>query len=82
MTERVQLGSGVAIAHARSPFETAIESDRPRPPVGRRVVLGLGTSTRMWVEDIFGMPGYAEPLAHLRETVELIRLIIANGPHR
>ena len=33
----------------------------------------------MWVEDIFGMPGYGKPLAHLRETVELIRLIIANG---
>ena len=79
VTERVQLGSGVAIAHARSPFETAMTAiDLDRLSDGR-FVLGLGTSTRMWVEDIYGMPGYGKPLAHLRETVELIRLIIANG---
>lgn len=79
VTERVQLGSAVAIAHARSPFETAMTAiDLDRLSDGR-FVLGLGTSTRMWVEDIFGMPGYGKPLAHLRETVELIRLIIANG---
>ena len=52
---------------------TAIDLDRLSDG---RFVLGLGTSTRMWVEDIYGMPGYGKPLAHLRETVELIRLII------
>ena len=33
----------------------------------------------MWVEDIYGVPGYGKPLAHLRETVELIRLIVARA---
>jgi probable F420-dependent oxidoreductase len=80
VTERVQLASGVAIAHTRSPFETAMTAiDLDRLSDGR-FVLGLGTSTRLWVEDIYGVPGYGKPIAHLRETVELIRLIIA-GAH-
>jgi probable F420-dependent oxidoreductase len=80
VTERVQLGSGVAIAHTRSPFETAMTAIDLDHLSDGRFVLGLGTSTRMWVEDIYGMPGYGKPIAHLRETVELIRLIIA-GAH-
>ena len=79
VTERVQLGSGIAIAHTRSPFETAMTAiDLDRLSDGR-FVLGLGTITQMWVEDIYGVPGYGKPLAHLRETVELIRLIVARA---
>jgi probable F420-dependent oxidoreductase len=80
VTERMQLASGVAIAATRSPFETAMTAiDLDHLSEGR-FVLGLGTSTQMWVEDIYGMPGYGKPLAHLRETVELLRMII-KGAH-
>jgi alkanesulfonate monooxygenase SsuD/methylene tetrahydromethanopterin reductase-like flavin-dependent oxidoreductase (luciferase family) len=75
----VQLGTGIKIAFASSPFEiamTAMDLDRLS---GGRFILGLGTSVRAWVEDLFGMPGFGKPVEHLRETVELIRLIIAKS---
>jgi alkanesulfonate monooxygenase SsuD/methylene tetrahydromethanopterin reductase-like flavin-dependent oxidoreductase (luciferase family) len=76
VTERVQLANGIQIAWASSPFEiamTAMDLDRV---CGGRYVLGLGTSIKNWVEGFHGMPGYGKPVEHLRETVELIRMII------
>jgi probable F420-dependent oxidoreductase len=79
VTERVQLGSGVAIADTRSPFETAMTAiDLDRLSDGR-FVLGLGTSTRVLLEDVYGVPAFDKPLARLRETVELIRVIVAGA---
>jgi len=43
-----------------------------------RFVLGLGPTVRSWCQGIFGMP-YGKPLEHLREAVEVIRLIIAKS---
>ncbi|MGH8973453.1 MAG: LLM class flavin-dependent oxidoreductase [Acidimicrobiia bacterium] len=76
VTERVQLANGIQIAFTSSPFEiamTAMDLDRV---CGGRYVLGLGTSIKTWVEGFHGMPGYGKPVEHLRETVELIRMII------
>jgi probable F420-dependent oxidoreductase len=79
VTERVQLGSGIAIADTRSPFETAMTAiDLDRLSDGR-FVLGLGTSTRVLLEDVYGVPAFDKPLARLRETVELIRVIVAGA---
>jgi alkanesulfonate monooxygenase SsuD/methylene tetrahydromethanopterin reductase-like flavin-dependent oxidoreductase (luciferase family) len=79
VTERVQLATGVAIADARSPFETAMTAiDLDRLSDGR-FVLGLGTSTRVLLEDVYGVPAFDKPLARLRETVELIRVIVAGA---
>jgi probable F420-dependent oxidoreductase len=79
VTERLQLASGVALAHTRSPFETAMTAiDLDRLSDGR-FVLGLGTSTRTWIEDIYGEPHYGKPLAYVRETIELIRRIVAGA---
>src|SRR5512140_443718 len=44
VTDRVQLGSGIAIAAARSPFETAMAALDMDRISGGRFVLGLGTS--------------------------------------
>jgi alkanesulfonate monooxygenase SsuD/methylene tetrahydromethanopterin reductase-like flavin-dependent oxidoreductase (luciferase family) len=79
VTERVQLGSGIAIAFTRSPFETAMTAMDLDRVSGGRVVLGLGTSIKAWVEDLFGVPGYGKPVEHLRETIGLIREIIAKS---
>ena len=77
-TERLKLASGVALAFARSPFETAMAAiDMDRISMGR-FVLGLGPSVKAWSEGIFGMP-YGKPLAHLREVVEAVRLIVAKA---
>jgi probable F420-dependent oxidoreductase len=77
-TERLQLGTGIAIALTRSPFETAMAAvDLDRISNGR-FVLGLGTSVQAWVAGVFGMP-YGKPVAHLRETIEVIRMSIAKA---
>jgi len=77
-TSRLQLASGVALAFTRSPFETAMAAmDLDRISSGR-FVLGLGPTVRSWCQGIFGMP-YGKPLEHLREAVEVIRLIIAKS---
>ena len=74
-TTRMKLASGIALAFARSPFETALAAmDMDRVSEGR-FVLGLGTSVRSWSEGFFGMP-YGKPVEHLREVIEIVRLII------
>ena len=75
-TERVRLLSGIAIAGARSPVETAMAAIDLDRLSGGRFILGLGTSVRAWSEGIFGAPS-DRPVARLREAVELIRLVVA-----
>jgi probable F420-dependent oxidoreductase len=80
MSERLKIASGIAIAAARSPFETAMAAlDMDRVSNGR-FILGLGASVQSWTCGIFGAPEH-KPLAHLRETVAAVRHII-RGAHR
>lgn len=72
-TTKVRLATGIALAFARSPFETAMAAlDLDRISNGR-FTLGLGTSVRAWSEGFFGMP-YGKPLQHMREVVEIVRM--------
>lgn len=80
VTERVALASGVAIAAARSPFETAVAALDMDRLSGGRFVLGLGTSVLAWTQGVFGNPA-TKQVSHLRETVAAIRHVIAGG-HR
>ena len=76
VTERVELASGIAIASARSPFETAtaaIDLDRIS---GGRFILGLGTSIQAWTQGVYGA-SQTKPVTHLRETIAAVRHIIA-----
>ena len=74
VTSRVKLASGIALAFARSPFETAMAALDLDRISGGRFVLGLGTSVRSWSEGFFGMP-YGRPVEHMREVVEIIRML-------
>jgi probable F420-dependent oxidoreductase len=79
VTERIKLVTTIAIAAARSPFETAMAAlDMDRLSSGR-FVLGLGSSVSAWTKGNFGAPDL-KPLAHLRETVAAVRHII-KGAH-
>ena len=78
VTTRVKLASGIALAFARSPFETAVAATDLDRISGGRFTLGLGCSIRAWSEGIFGMP-YGKPLEHMREVVEIVRLVIAKA---
>jgi probable F420-dependent oxidoreductase len=78
-SQRLKLGTGVALAFTRSPLETALSAIDLDIISGGRAVLGLGTSLRWWNEDWHGVT-YGNPLKHLREVVGIVREIIA-GAH-
>jgi len=80
LSQRLKIGSGIAIAPARSHFETAMAAiDMDRISDGR-FVLGLGASVHAWTCDVFGAPPY-KPITHLRECVDAVRHII-RGAHK
>jgi probable F420-dependent oxidoreductase len=75
VTTRIKLASGIALAFARSPFETAMAAMDLDRISGGRFILGLGPSVRVFNEDFCGVP-YGKPLEHLRETVAVIKSVI------
>ncbi len=77
-TTSLKLASGIALAFARSPFETAIAAMDMDTVSGGRFILGLGSSVRSWSEGFFGMP-YGKPVEHLREVIEIVRLVVARS---
>ena len=77
-TRRLRLATGIALAFARSPYETALHAIDLDRLSGGRFTLGLGTSVRSWSEGFYGMP-YGQPLEHLREVVEIVRMVIDKG---
>lgn len=77
-TSRIRLATGIALAFARSPFETAIAAMDLDRISGGRFTLGLGTSVQSWSEGFFGME-YGKPLAHMREVVEIVRMVWAKA---
>jgi probable F420-dependent oxidoreductase len=75
-TERVTLGSAVAIAFARSPMTTALAAyDLARYAEGR-FVLGLGSQVKPHIERRYSMP-WSQPAARMREYVHALRAIWA-----
>jgi probable F420-dependent oxidoreductase len=79
VTDRLELASGIAIAAARSPFETAMAAIDMDRISGGRFTLGVGASVLSWSHGLYGAPIH-KPLAHLRETVEAVRHIV-KGAH-
>ena len=78
VTSRIKLGTGVVHAFSRSPLETACSALDLDLISGGRCVLGIGPTLRWWNEDWHGVH-YGKPIPHLREAVEVIRLIIRKG---
>lgn len=73
-TSRVRLATGIALALARPPFETALAAlDLDHLSEGR-FTLGLGTSVRSVHDEHYGVP-YDQPVARLAEAVRIIRLV-------
>lgn len=74
-TRRIQLGTAVAIAFARSPGALAYSAwDLARLSEGR-FILGLGTQVKAHIERRFGMPWPESPAGKLRETLAALRAL-------
>lgn len=73
-TSRVELGTKVAIAFARSPMALAYTANDIQELSAGRLVLGLGTQVRPHILRRFSMP-WSRPAARMREYVLALRAI-------
>lgn len=79
-TTRLKVATGVIVAAARSPFETAYAAmDLDRISDGR-FVLGMGCSLPATTVGMHGLPKY-KLMTHLKDTIAAVRHIIA-GAHK
>ena len=73
-TSRIGLGTSIALAFVRSPWVLALTALDLDAMSGGRFVLGLGTGLKRINERWHGI-AYGKPTPHIREVVQLIRLI-------
>lgn len=75
VTERLVIGLGVVNPYTRHPALVAIETAALAGIAPGRVVLGLGSSNRNWIEDRMAIP-FKTPLRGLREGVRIVRRLL------
>lgn len=73
-TSRIQLGTSVAIAFARSPAVTAMSAWSLQQLSGGRLVLGLGTQVRAHVQRRYGIE-WSTPAPWMRDYVGAVRAL-------
>ena len=76
-TEKVQLGTGIAVAFARSPMTTAMQANDLQLASKGRFILGLGSQVRAHVTRRFSMP-WGRPAPQMREYIGALRAIWAS----
>jgi F420-dependent oxidoreductase-like protein len=76
LTKKIKLGTGIMQISARTPSMTAMTALSLNDLSEGRFLLGLGASGPQVVEGLHGV-AYAQPLARMRETVEILRLAFA-----
>jgi len=75
-TNRIHLGTGIINVFSRSPALIAMSAATLDDISGGRFRLGLGTSGARVVEDFHGVK-FTEPLTRLKETIQIIKLLLA-----
>ncbi len=78
-TERVRVGTGVAPIFARTPVAMAQVAATLDELSGGRMVLGLGVSHRVTVENWFGTE-ISKPVTQMREYAAAVRAILRGEP--
>jgi 5,10-methylenetetrahydromethanopterin reductase len=76
VTDRLAIGLGVVNPYTRHPALLAMETAALAGIAPGRVVLGLGSSNRRWIESQMGIP-FKTPLGGLRESVAIVRCLLA-----
>jgi probable F420-dependent oxidoreductase len=74
-TERIELGTGIAVAFARSPMVMAGIANDLQAYTEGRFVLGLGSQIKPHITKRFSMPWSDKPAAQMREYVMAMRAI-------
>jgi len=73
-TERIELGTGIAVAFARNPMNLAQLGDDLQRYSGGRFILGLGSQIKPHITRRFSME-WSRPAARMRELIAAIRHI-------
>ena len=73
-TERVMLGTGIAVAFARNPMMTAMQANDIQLASRGRHILGLGSQIKAHIEKRFSMP-WSHPAPRMREFILAMRAI-------
>jgi probable F420-dependent oxidoreductase len=73
-TQRIQLGTGIAVAFARNPMNLAMMANDLQTLSEGRFMLGLGSQIKPHIEKRFSMP-WSHPAPRMRELVLAIRAI-------
>ncbi|MEU0070041.1 TIGR03617 family F420-dependent LLM class oxidoreductase [Streptomyces sp. NPDC006332] len=75
-TDRLEVGTAIAVAFARSPMQLAYTAHDLQSYSGGRFVLGLGSQIKPHIERRFSMP-WSRPAARMREYVSALRAVWA-----
>jgi probable F420-dependent oxidoreductase len=73
-TERIEVGTAIAVAFARSPMQLAYTAHDLQSYSGGRFTLGLGSQVRAHIERRFSMP-WSHPAPRMREFIMAMRAI-------
>ncbi|HEY7439092.1 MAG TPA: LLM class F420-dependent oxidoreductase [Acidimicrobiia bacterium] len=73
-TERIELGTGIAVAFARNPMTLASIGHDVQAYSQGRFILGLGSQVKAHIEKRFAMP-WSHPAARMRELILAMRAI-------
>ena len=73
-TERVQLGTSIAVAFARNPMTLAVTANDLHQMSKGRFILGLGSQIKPHITKRYSMP-WSHPAARMRELIVAIRAI-------
>ncbi len=73
-TERIELGTGIAVAFARNPMSTAVLANDLQDYSKGRFMLGLGSQIKPHIEKRYSMP-WSHPAPRMREFITAMRAI-------
>ncbi len=76
-TERIQLGTGIAVAFARNPMNLAVVANDLQTLSKGRFMLGLGSQIKPHIEKRFSMT-WSHPARRMNELIRAIRAIWAS----
>ena len=75
-TERIELGTFVVSTYPRHPVALAQQALTVQAATGNRLVLGIGLSHRIVIEDAYGLD-YSRPIPHMREYLTVLNGVLA-----
>ncbi len=76
-TQRVEIGTGIAVAFARSPMTIAMQANDVQLLSGGRFILGLGSQIKPHITKRYSME-WSRPAARMRELILAVRAIWAS----